>query len=92
MADTELNILRESLDLLVLKALTWGPKHGYAVAEWIEEQGIGIARFDVHNAGSFTAAALTMLILTAWSDLPPVLTIGLFAVFAIELPQTGIAS
>jgi PadR family transcriptional regulator, regulatory protein PadR len=36
MADTDLNILRESLDLLILKALTWGPKHGYAVAEWIE--------------------------------------------------------
>ncbi|HEY4130449.1 MAG TPA: PadR family transcriptional regulator [Gemmatimonadaceae bacterium] len=39
MADTEieLNIFRESLNLLVLKALTWGPKHGYAIAEWIEQ-------------------------------------------------------
>lgn len=36
MADTELNIFRESLDLLILKSLMWGPKHGYAVAEWIE--------------------------------------------------------
>jgi transcriptional regulator len=36
MHDVELNILRESLDLLILKALTAGPKHGYAVAEWIE--------------------------------------------------------
>jgi PadR family transcriptional regulator PadR len=36
MPDTELNIFRESLDLLILKSLTWGPKHGYAVAEWIE--------------------------------------------------------
>jgi transcriptional regulator len=32
----ELHILRESVDLLILKALTWGPKHGYAIAEWIE--------------------------------------------------------
>jgi PadR family transcriptional regulator, regulatory protein PadR len=32
----DLNILRESLDLLILKALSWGPRHGYAVAEWIE--------------------------------------------------------
>ncbi len=32
----EINILRESLDLVILKALTWGPRHGYAVAEWIE--------------------------------------------------------
>src|SRR5688500_2933967 len=36
MQDTELNILRESVDLLILKALTWGPKHGYAIAEWIQ--------------------------------------------------------
>lgn len=37
MIEAELHILRESLDLLILKALTWGPKHGYAVAEWIEQ-------------------------------------------------------
>lgn len=36
MDDVELNILRESLDLLILKSLMWGPKHGYAIAEWIE--------------------------------------------------------
>ena len=36
MSDSELNVLRGSLDLLILKALTWGPRHGYAVAEWIE--------------------------------------------------------
>ena len=33
---TDLNILRESVDLLILKALSWGPKHGYAIAEWIQ--------------------------------------------------------
>jgi len=32
----EFNILRESLDLVILKALTAGPLHGYAIAEWIE--------------------------------------------------------
>ena len=36
MSDSELNVLRGSLDLLILKALSWGPKHGYAVSEWIE--------------------------------------------------------
>jgi PadR family transcriptional regulator, regulatory protein PadR len=36
MADAEIDLLRSSLDLLILKALSWGPKHGYAVAEWIE--------------------------------------------------------
>jgi PadR family transcriptional regulator, regulatory protein PadR len=29
-------ILKGTLDLLVLKALSWGPAHGYAVARWIE--------------------------------------------------------
>jgi transcriptional regulator len=35
-ADTEIDLLRSSLDLLVLKAVSWGPKHGYAINEWIE--------------------------------------------------------
>ncbi len=30
------DILRGTLDLLILKALSWGPAHGYAVAHWIE--------------------------------------------------------
>ena len=37
MPDSELNVLRGSLDLLILKALSWAPRHGYAVAEWIEQ-------------------------------------------------------
>lgn len=36
MADTETDLLRSSLDLLVLKALSWGPMHGYGISEWIE--------------------------------------------------------
>ena len=31
------NLLRGTLDLLILKALSWGPRHGYAVSEWIEQ-------------------------------------------------------
>jgi PadR family transcriptional regulator PadR len=30
------DILRGTLDLLVLRALSWGPSHGYGVATWIE--------------------------------------------------------
>jgi len=26
-----------TLDLLVLKTLTWGPRHGYAIARWLED-------------------------------------------------------
>lgn len=29
--------LRGTLDVLILKTLTWGPRHGYAVARWLEE-------------------------------------------------------
>ena len=29
-------LLQGTLDLLVLRALVWGPAHGYAIARWIE--------------------------------------------------------
>ena len=32
----QLHLLRGTVDLLILKSLSWGPKHGYAVSEWIE--------------------------------------------------------
>ena len=32
-----LELLQGTLDLLILKALSWGPAHGYAVARWIEQ-------------------------------------------------------
>ncbi len=35
MAAIDLDLLQGTLDLLILKALTWGPKHGYAVVSWI---------------------------------------------------------
>ena len=30
------NLVRSTLDLLILKSLTWQPKHGYGISEWIE--------------------------------------------------------
>ncbi len=35
--DRELDILLGTLDVLVLKTLSWGPRHGYGVARWIRE-------------------------------------------------------
>ncbi|HEX5439026.1 MAG TPA: PadR family transcriptional regulator [Gemmatimonadaceae bacterium] len=32
----DLDLLQGTLDVLVLKALAWGPQHGYAVARWIK--------------------------------------------------------
>jgi PadR family transcriptional regulator, regulatory protein PadR len=37
MPATEMEILQGTLDVLVLKTLSWGPRHGYAVARWIRE-------------------------------------------------------
>jgi transcriptional regulator len=36
MPDLDVSLMRGTLDLLILKALSWGPRHGYAIAEWIE--------------------------------------------------------
>ena len=30
-------LLRGTLDLLILQGLSWGPAHGYAVARWIQQ-------------------------------------------------------
>ena len=30
------DLLQGTLDVLLLKTLSWGPRHGYAVARWIE--------------------------------------------------------
>jgi PadR family transcriptional regulator, regulatory protein PadR len=35
------DLLHGTLDVLVLKTLSWGPKHGYAVADWIHETTSG---------------------------------------------------
>ena len=34
---TDLDLLRGTLDLLILKTLSWGPMHGLAVLRWIEQ-------------------------------------------------------
>ncbi|CAN5437152.1 PadR family transcriptional regulator [soil metagenome] len=37
MPERDLEMLRGTLDVLILKTLSWGPAHGYAVASWIEQ-------------------------------------------------------
>ena len=32
----DVEVLRGTLDLLILKAVSWGPAHGFAIARWIE--------------------------------------------------------
>jgi PadR family transcriptional regulator PadR len=35
---SDLDLPQGTLDLLILKVLTWGPRHGYAIARLIEER------------------------------------------------------
>ena len=37
----DLDLLQGTLDTLVLKTLSWGPRHGYAVARWIKDTSDG---------------------------------------------------
>jgi PadR family transcriptional regulator len=39
-------LLQGTLDLMILKALTWGPMHGYAVAGWIERVTDDVLRIE----------------------------------------------
>jgi transcriptional regulator len=37
MPTDDLDLLRGTLDLLILKTLSWGPMHGLGVVRWIEQ-------------------------------------------------------
>ena len=37
MARDDLQLLQGTLDVLVLKTLSWGPRHGYQIAQWIRD-------------------------------------------------------
>lgn len=32
-------LLHGTLEVMILKTLSWGPMHGYGIGRWIEEQG-----------------------------------------------------
>lgn len=53
MTSKELDLLQGTLDVLVLRALSWQPMHGYAVARFIR-QGSGQA-FKVLDGALYTA-------------------------------------
>jgi PadR family transcriptional regulator len=45
--------LKGTLDVLVLKALNWGPRHGFEITSWLEERSGG--RLSVDDAALFQA-------------------------------------
>jgi transcriptional regulator len=38
MGAAKAELLRGTLDMLILKAMLWGPNHGYGIARWLESQ------------------------------------------------------
>ncbi len=37
MNDEKVGVLKGAMDVLILKALSWGPMHGYGVSRWIRQ-------------------------------------------------------
>jgi PadR family transcriptional regulator, regulatory protein PadR len=37
MAEQSIEFLKGTLDLMILKTLSWAPAHGYGIARWIEQ-------------------------------------------------------
>lgn len=46
MAREPLDLLQGTLDVLVLRTLTWGPMHGYAVSRWIRQRTEGVLEIE----------------------------------------------
>lgn len=53
MTTRELDLLQGTLDVLVLRALSWGPMHGYGVARFIRDGSSG--SFKVLDGALYTA-------------------------------------
>ncbi|HEY7861871.1 MAG TPA: PadR family transcriptional regulator [Gemmatimonadaceae bacterium] len=46
-------LLKGTLDVLVLKTLSWGPMHGFEITSWLEQRSDG--QFDVTDAALLQA-------------------------------------
>lgn len=46
-------LLKGTLDVLVLKTLSWGPMHGFEITTWLEQRSAG--RLDVTDAALLQA-------------------------------------
>jgi transcriptional regulator len=41
-----MDLLQGTVDVLVLRTLTWGPMHGYAVSRWIHQRTEGVLELE----------------------------------------------
>lgn len=48
-----MDLIKGTLDMLILRTLAWGPQHGYGVTEWIRERTGGVLQ--VQDAALYQA-------------------------------------
>jgi PadR family transcriptional regulator, regulatory protein PadR len=53
MARSPADLLHGTLDVLVLKTLSWGPMHGYGISKWIEQHTRGV--LEIEDAALYKA-------------------------------------
>lgn len=53
MRNTSLTLLKGTLDVLILRTLSFGPLHGYAISRWIREQSGAV--FSVEEGALYPA-------------------------------------
>jgi DNA-binding PadR family transcriptional regulator len=53
MPKTRVSILKGAMDLLILKALSWGPMHGYSVSYWVRQ--VTEETFDIQEGALYPA-------------------------------------
>lgn len=41
MTDRDIDLIQGTLNVLILKTLSWGPTNGYAIAQWVRETTSG---------------------------------------------------
>jgi PadR family transcriptional regulator PadR len=64
MATRDGDLVQGSLDMLVLKALIWGPRHGFEVMRWIRQ----ISGGDLHLEEGALYPALHRLAARGWAE------------------------
>jgi PadR family transcriptional regulator, regulatory protein PadR len=64
MATRDGDLVQGSLDMLVLKALIWGPRHGFEVMRWIRQ----ISEGDLHLEEGALYPALHRLAARGWAE------------------------
>ena len=52
-ATDSLSVVKGTLDVLVLKALSWGPMHGFEITSWLEDRSGGA--LDVDDSALYQA-------------------------------------